>query len=396
MTVLAPLSGSPESVRLLADRLAVTGERLTAMSTVLARLRGGAVWDGPAGEAFGTRVGAVPGALDAAGRRHLGAVGPVRALADALEAAQADTARAQREHTAAQERYVSLENRAWSLVSQGVGEADPLLLAVRRHQQGEAETMERCRRQHAVALAALAEADRRCAHALRALADDGLADPWTYRALSSTAGTGHDVGTLGLLTPLAPELGPVALVGDGVGTAGDLALLVGYGEGSWGAVAASAACTATGFAGRALATGAGAGARLGADGVEVLGRLSSRERVLAGSVAEARRRVAAVRRTFDVPAPRATPSALLGGPPVRPPRVGPVARVRGGLATGRARVRAALDRRFLDEWRLATANGTRGMYASGVTLQAAAAAGQKAADRSTGSHDSPRRGREVP
>jgi hypothetical protein len=320
----------------------------------------------------------------------------LRSLAAALEDAQAVATAAQREYAAAEEGYARLEDHAWALSSAGVPEDDPRMLGVRVRQQEEARAMTQARARHETALADHAAADRWCARRIRALAEDGLGDPWAYRALSQASTVGHDVGTVGLLTPVAPELGPLALGGDTVGTLGDLGLLAAYGEGSWSGFGLAAGCTTAGFAGRALATGAGAGARLGATGAEVVGRLSSRERVLAGSVAEARRRVAAVRRTFEVPAERATPPALTGGPPLRTPRgpaPGPTALVRAGTASVRARVRAAADARFLDDWRLATVNGTRGMYTSGVTLQVAAAAGQRAVDRGPGTARSDPAGR---
>ncbi len=369
---LPPLSGSPAAVRLLADRLAATAERLAAMAGVLVRLRDEAVWDGPAGRSFGARVGAVPAVLDAAARRQRGAVGPLRAFATALEEAQAVTATAQREEALAEDEYRALEEHAWSLVSSGATEGDPALLAVRAGQREAEGTAQRARARHAAAVREYRAADLRCSAVLRALVDDGLADGWGYRALTGAARAGHDLGALGAVVPVAPELGPMAVAGDGLGAVGDLALLVGYGEGSWRHLTVSAAGTATAFAGRSLVAGAAAGARVGAQGVQVLGRLSARERVVLGSVEEARRRARTVREAFAVPPARSTPSALLGGPPLRT----------AGLARRvpvAARLRAAADARFLDDWRLATANGARPMYVTGVTLQCGAAAGQRAA-----------------
>ena len=71
--MLAPITGSPEAVRLLADRLATGGARLAAMAGVLGPLRDGAVWDGPAGEAFGQRVLAVPAVWATSARPRSGA-----------------------------------------------------------------------------------------------------------------------------------------------------------------------------------------------------------------------------------------------------------------------------------------------------------------------------------
>ncbi len=382
MTTLAPLPGSPESVHLLADRLAGTGARLAGMAGVLARLRDGAVWDGPAGAAFGQRVAAVPTVLDAASRRMLGAVGPLRLLAGALEDAQRVTGLAQREHAEATDSYTRLEEQAWSLVSSGATESDAALALVRARQREDAATMHRAEVRHAVALEGYRAADRRCAAVLGALVDDGLADPWGYRGLTGASDAGHALGYMGMLGPTTPVAKGVGVVGEAAGTAADVALLGVYGQGSWAELGTAAALSGSTFLGRGLVAGSAKGARLGSDGVQVLGRLSARERVVAGAAAEARRRVSAVRRTFDVPDARGTPSALLGGPVVGVAgRASVGARLRGGAVAARARVRAGVDARFLDDWRLATANGTRPMYASGTTLQAAALVGTEVEER---------------
>lgn len=381
MTYLVPLRGSPESVRLVADRLLDSGRSLAAMSGVLATMRDGAVWDGPAGSAFGARLGAAPGVLDAAARRLVAAVVPLRALAAALEDAQHVAERAGREYADAEDEYVRLEHEAWRLVSSGTSESDPLLLALRERQRELAGTMERARARHTAAFAEFHEADRHCTRILRALADDGIADPWGYRGLQAASEAGHGVGQAGLLGPVVPQSRGIGLVGEAVGTAADTALLVGYGQGSWSQMGTSAGLYAVGFAGGSLAKGAGVGARMGSEGVEVLSRVSARERLVAGAALEARRRISAVRRGLDAPPRRATPSAMLGGPPVPPPPPASLAdRVRRAAEAARARARAAADAAFLDDWTVATAVGTRPMYASGVTLRAAAAGGQKAVD----------------
>src|SRR5829696_5607458 len=86
---LPPLPGHPGAVRLLADRLSSTALRLSGLAGVLARLRDGATWDGPAGEAFGARLREVTPVLDAVSHRLGGAAPPLRELADAMEEAQA-------------------------------------------------------------------------------------------------------------------------------------------------------------------------------------------------------------------------------------------------------------------------------------------------------------------
>ena len=76
MSGLPPLPGDPAAVRLLADRLTSSAQRLSGLAGVLARLRDGATWEGPAGEAFGARLREVRPVLDAVAQRLGGAAAP--------------------------------------------------------------------------------------------------------------------------------------------------------------------------------------------------------------------------------------------------------------------------------------------------------------------------------
>ena len=122
-------------------------------------------------------------------------------------------------------------------------------------------------------------------------------------------------------------------------------------------------------------------------------RLTAQERLRLGAVAEVRARRDDLRSRFAAVPDRGTPSALVGGPPVRPPRSaalpGGAAALPGGAAgvrasvvatAGRARALAAAraDAAFRDDWRLATANGlsARRMYAAGATLEVATRVGE--------------------
>jgi hypothetical protein len=123
--------------------------------------------------------------------------------------------------------------------------------------------------------------------------------------------------------------------------------------------------------------------------------LTARQRVALGVVKQARARRDALRASFLVPPARGTPSALLGGPEPRSsalagPGLGgglsvPAVVNRLGAGARRAAVgaRAAavqrVDRAFLDDWRLATANGPQAlrMYTAGATLEVAATGAAK-------------------
>ena len=112
--------------------------------------------------------------------------------------------------------------------------------------------------------------------------------------------------------------------------------------------------------------------------------LTARQRLALGTVEEVRGRRDALRAAV-VPPERGTPSALLGGPATRHPRVRGAGR--GARAHRRVRPRARArqvralaaaraDRMVLDDWRLATANGATAqrIYAGGTSLEVGSAA----------------------
>lgn len=389
MSGLPPLPGHPGAVRLLADRLGSTARRLSALAAVLARLREGAVWEGPAGEAFGVRLREVAPVLDAVAVRLGGAAAPLHGLADAMEEAQAVVAVAVLDVDEAGHVYAALEDRVVTALSAGATEGDAAVLVLRHLQVEQVAAQQAARARHAAAAERFREADRRCAALLRTLSVDGIADALPYRVVAGVSTVGHDVGSLGALATVVPELAPVAAVADGAAVAADAALLAGYGEGDPGELAGSAALATTGALGGVLRAGASAGARRTATGAVSTVRLTARQRLALGAVREARRRRDALRASFRVPPPRGTPSALLGGPAARSPvlagtglSVSAVTRrlvVTGRRATDATRlaVRVKVDRAFLDDWRLATANGplAQRMYVAGTTLEVAARAG---------------------
>jgi hypothetical protein len=385
---LPPLPGDPGAVGLLADRLVGTAQRLSALAGVLARLRDGATWDGPAGHAFGTRLREVAPVLDAVAARLGGSAAPLRALADAMAQAQVVVSAAVLDLDEAEHAYAVLEDRAVALHAAGRCEDDPDLLVVRHLQIEQVEVQQRARARHAVAAGRFREADARCAAILRALTVDGLADALTYRVLVGVSGAGHSVATLEPLATVVPELKAVVAVADPVAVAADTALLVGYGEGDARRLATDAALAATGVLGGALRTGATLGARRTANGVVSAARLTAAQRVALGVVHQARARRDALRASFRVPPARGTASSLVGGPAPRSVAGGgsgarlTIPAMAGQVRSGARRAalgvntaaRQQVDRAFLDDWRLATANGPQAqrMYAAGTTLEVAA------------------------
>ena len=282
MSGLPPLPGHPGAVRLLADRLASTATRLSALASVLARLRDGATWDGPAGEAFGARLREVGPVLEAVSERLGGAAPPLRSLADAMEEAQGVVARAVLDVDEAQHAYAVLEDRAAALVAGGAGADDPGMLLVRHLQLEQVEAEQLARARHLAAAERFHEADRRCAAVLRSLSVDGLADSVPYRVLVGASTAGHDVATLAPAATVLPELAPVVSVADALATAADATLLVAYDEGDAGALAGSAALSGLGAAGGVLRAGATAGAERTAAGVVSTARLTGQQRLALG------------------------------------------------------------------------------------------------------------------
>ncbi|HYN67241.1 MAG TPA: hypothetical protein VES93_10160 [Ornithinibacter sp.] len=394
MSGLPPLPGHPGAVRLLADRLTSSARRLSGLAGVLAGLRDGATWDGPAGDAFGVRLAEVTPVLDAVAGRLGAAAAPLRALADAMEEAQAVVTTAVADVDEAEHAYAALEDRAALLVGAGGSEQSPELLVLRHVQLEQVEAARAARARHAAAAERFREADRRCAVVLRRLSLDGVADSLPYRLLAGASTTGHDVATLGAVATVVPELRPVVAVADGVAVGADALLLAVYGEGDAGQLALGAGLAAAGVTGGALRAGATAGARRTTPGSVSTTRLTAQQRLALGALREVRARRDAVRASFRVPGERGTPSALLGGPPPRAaarPGIGTGASAGSGAARSadatrrvvvraRALARERVDRAFLDDWRLATANGPQAqrMYAAGATLEVAATAASKA------------------
>ncbi len=385
MTPLHPLPGDPGSIRVLATRCATTAEQLLALAGVLVHLRDGAVWDGAAGEAFGARIAEAPSVVEAVALRFRGAVGPLGSLVAAMEDAQAVIGVAVRDHDEAQCAYAVLEDRVHALVSIGRSEVDPEVAALRALQIQQVEVLAAARSRHEVASRTFHEADRRCAATLAALAEDSVADPLVYRFCVAASGVGHGLGTLGLAAPVAPEVAPVALAGDVVGLGSDASLLLLYGEGDLEGLGFSALFLAMGAAGKVLRSGSSAGAEMTGAGARATRSLSTQERLVLGSAATVRERVAKVRRAFDVPPARGTPSRLTGGPPLarvtNAPRSAAEVRAAGARTAQRVRAAAAAraDTAFRDQLRMAVVGGAgpQRMYIGGVTLLGAERVGRQ-------------------
>ncbi len=296
----------------------------------------------------------------------------------------------------AEHAYAVLEERVVALVAAGADEGSPEVLVVRHLQTEQVRVQGDARARHAAAADRFREADHRCAAVLRSLSVDGIADSLPYRVVAGLGSAGHDLATVGALGAVVPELRPVAAAADAVAVAADATLLLAYGEGDLGELARGAGLAAAGALGGVARAGATAGAQRTAAGVVVTARLTTRQRLALGAVRSARARRDALVASFRVPPERGTASALLGGPAPRAATAAGGAGLAGAtaparlaagarLASSRARVlaRARVERAFLDDWRLATANGpaAQRMYAAGATLEVTSSTGGVVADR---------------
>lgn len=346
MNGMMPIPGDPEGLRATADTLVAEARRMAALRRVLQALRAGEGWDSPAGRAFEERLRAVPPVLDRVAGRYLAGGLALRDFAAALEDAQRQTTAAMglhREQARARdhwgEQMVLAESSADPVVrEQSAGHRARMVAA--------GEEVFLAERRYLAARDAFAQADRRCAQSLRALAEDGLSDTLAYDALT---GVGDLSGRVAFeLEPLGavpvPPLRPVQAAASGAGvlqTGSDVAVRILYGDGEVDAV---------GIAGSVAVAALGSGASWLRSSAKAPGVNGYGARLRAGAVLEARQRF----RKTPAPAPPAAPRL----PTPRQLR-GLSGRARAEVLRGHAQARLEHEARvrFLDDWRVATANG---------------------------------------
>ena len=357
-----PVEGDAGVVLAIARGLGDQGARLTATTRALEGVSRTVAqdWDSPAGAAFAARAAAVLPVVSRIATRYAAAAAALRPLAEALHAAQASSAEALAEWDDAWPRFLAA-SEAMAASQDG---ADPGRQAQaaghRAVMLAQHERYTCAERRNAAAHELWQQADERCAAVLGHLLGDGLADPWAYDALTATSrearGAGAAVDLLGPATwlPRLKWLDAVGTAGDAVALVADAALLVGYHQGSSGALALRAASLATGPASGVLKRGATAtnpARRLVAPvrtraEARARRRMPVLERFKAGARGEYDHRVHGI----PDPPPR-HPVALTA-----PPRTLPGA---AAWVKGQAKARAAACARtaFLDDWALASRGG---------------------------------------
>ncbi len=374
MTVLMPVPGDPGTVREVATALLALGRRTAGVAGVLVTLREGSAWQTPAGAAFHARVAETPPVLDAVADRYAGAAVVLRRFADALETAQGGTGRASAAREEAFAQVLRIEDALAGLRSTGTAWDAPGTVALLTEQRRQVGLQVAAERAHARAWAEYQDADRACAASLRALTRDTLGDSATYRLLTGASEVTHDAATgLGLLALAAPPLAPVAGAASAAGAALDATVLVAYGDGEWGSVAADATVGALGAAGKVLKAGALVGA---ADSGGAAEGLSSAARLAAGARTVAQSGAADLVAAFRVVEPEAAGTAAAAGAGGARGTGRGLAGLRSAAARARERAlraaRSRADEAFLDDWTAMVAGGAGaeapGLYAGGSAM----------------------------
>jgi hypothetical protein len=362
---LVPVGGSTAGIRDMAEGLHLLAVRVGLVGERLIDLRGAALWESPAGERFGTALAALPRVLDQVRHRYLSAFQALEEFAGHHERAAADTERHAIAHRDALDDIHAIEDEITrASLEPGGQDRIPDLYARQRSAIARGTAAEESFRAAWRAFDAAAED---CATRLRAAAHDGMADPTGYRALRGVRGLAQGLtsafGVAGMLpTPVKAFSTAASGVGAGVVMAADVALLLGFDEGSWWALLETAGWNVAGRGAAAMSSGAGIGAVKGLDGQWQGQRLPTLERVRQGR-AEVAADLARQRAALRTPvADRDLYSPRLGG--TRPAMIGP-------QQQSHVRLMRAVEDRLVakvaginDRWRMASAGG-----ANAVALQ---------------------------
>ncbi|MBM6404140.1 hypothetical protein JQN72_07770 [Phycicoccus sp. CSK15P-2] len=360
--MLRPVSGSGEGLRRLADALETTGRRLADTAGTLVFLRDRAVWEGEAQRLFLSRIADAPTLLGRATRRFEGAAGPLRRFAAVLEEEQRLATWLSTRHSSACDEILAIENRIVALLDSGREMGDPQVETLLRLQRDEVAVMTESEARHAAAHARVEEADAECARALRALAEDDIADSFFYRGTRTVSGIGHGLGYVGVVGQWSPHARVAGAVGDTVGLGGDAVLAVFYDEGDWAQIGSDVGMAATGVFGDGLRAGAKLGATTKADGTVVSAAMRLDDRVVGGSIRAAKDRLREARDSHRLNPPRQESDVQRRPLPQRP--------TVGDRVSREADYRR---RQMAHEYRLVSAGGssTQKMYVAGASLSAA-------------------------
>lgn len=246
-----PIPGSADVIDGLAAALRDEAQRIGSAQDRLLALRSRARWASPAGRAFSAQIRELPPVLSAVADRYAAAAAALRAFACEFREAQSECSLA----ITLRERGIIRRDRFAEAVAAAEASTSPAELArvatLRELMaQGAGEVLA-AQRAYLTAMERFERADARCAGALRALADDRLADTWQYDTIKTAAGLATSAASAASLVALVPvcrpAAGAVATTAGGLGLGLDAMVKVAYDEGEWQPIVEGVVLSAVGL-----------------------------------------------------------------------------------------------------------------------------------------------------
>lgn len=251
MSGYLPIPGSADVIDGLAAALRDEAQRIGSAQDRLLALRSRARWASPAGRAFSAQIRELPPVLSAVADRYAAAAAALRAFAREFREAQRECSLA----ITLRERGIIRRDRFAEAVAAAEASTSPAELArvatLRELMaQGAGEVLA-AERAYLTAMERFERADARCAGALRALADDRLADTWQYDTIKTAAGLATSAASAASLVALVPvcrpAAGAVATTAGGLGLGLDAMVKVAYDEGEWQPIVEGVVLSAVGL-----------------------------------------------------------------------------------------------------------------------------------------------------
>lgn len=251
MSGYLPIPGSADVIDGLAAALRDEAQRIGSAQDRLLALRSRARWASPAGRAFSAQIRELPPVLSAVADRYAAAAAALRAFAREFREAQRECSLA----ITLRERGIIRRDRFAEAVAAAEASTSPAELArvatlreLMAQGAGEVLAVERA---YLTAMERFERADARCAGALRALADDRLADTWQYDTIKTAAGLATSAASAASLVALVPvcrpAAGAVATTAGGLGLGLDAMVKVAYDEGEWQPIVEGVVLSAVGL-----------------------------------------------------------------------------------------------------------------------------------------------------
>lgn len=256
MSGYLPILGSADVIDGLATALRDEAQRIGSAQDRLLALRSRARWASPAGRAFSAQIRELPPVLSTVADRYAAAAAALRAFACEFREAQSECSLA----ITLRERGILRRDRFAEAVAAAEASTSPAELArvatlSELMAQGAGEVLA-AERAYLTAMERFERADARCAGALRALADDRLADTWQYDTIKTAAGLATSAASAASLVALVPvcrpAAGAVATTAGGLGLGLDAMVKVAYDEGEWQPIVEGVVLSAVGLGAGAL------------------------------------------------------------------------------------------------------------------------------------------------